>query len=105
FEPVLGQYVAEPLARAVAPTGDDHVQPPLAQGPHMRDSGVEHVGGLVLPFGSEIAACPAAAIDGVARVRRRLEWGEPREWARGEPLLPLVFAEIEPRGGQRLVVG
>src|SRR3984957_14595600 len=30
FEPMLGQHVAEPLARTVAPAGDDHIQAPLA---------------------------------------------------------------------------
>ena len=104
FEPMLGQHVAQSLARAVAPAGDDHVQAALAQRPHMRDRGVEHVGALVLPLGSKIAPRPAAAIDDVARARLRLEWGEPRQRLRGEPLLPLVFAQIKPRRRQRLVV-
>ena len=70
----------------------------------MRDRGVKHVGALVLPFGSEIAPRPSAAIDDVACIRRRFEWCEPRQRLRGEPLLPLVFAEIKPRGRQRLIV-
>ena len=44
-------------------------KPALAQRPHMRDRGVEHVGVLVLPLGGEIAPRPAAAIDDVAGVR------------------------------------
>ena len=70
----------------------------------MRDCGVEHVGALVLPLGSKIAPCPSAAIDDVAYARLRLEWREPRKWPRGQPLLPLTFAEIKPRGRQRLIV-
>ena len=70
----------------------------------MRDRGVEHVGALVLAFGSEIAPRPSAAINDVACIRRRLEWGEPRQRLRGEPLFPLVFAQIKPRGRQRLIV-
>ena len=101
---MLGQHVAQPLARTVAPAGDDHVQAPLAQRPHMRDRGVEHVGALVLPLGSEIAPRPPAAIDDVACARLRFEWREPRHRLRGEPLLPLAFAQIKPRGRQRLIV-
>src|SRR5580692_11336641 len=43
FEAMLGQHVAQPLARTVAPTGNDHIQAPLAQRPHMRDRGVEDI--------------------------------------------------------------
>src|ERR1700691_5454692 len=61
FEAMLGQNVTQPLARTVAPAGDDHVQAPLAQRPHMRDRGVEHIGALVLPFGGEKLRHRAAA--------------------------------------------
>ena len=71
----------------------------------MGDRGVEHVDVLVLPLGREIAPRPSAAIDDVGRARLRLEWGEPRQRLRGEPLLPLVLAQIKPRGRQRLVIG
>src|SRR6185437_8373987 len=43
LEAMLGQHVAEPLTRTVAPARNDHVQAPLAQRPHMRDRGVEHI--------------------------------------------------------------
>src|ERR1700733_1429395 len=101
---MLGQHVTQPLARTIAPAGDDHVQAPLAQHPHMRDRGVEHVGTLVLPLGSKIASHPSAAIDNVARARLRLEWREPRYRLAGQPLLPLAFAQIKPRWRQRLIV-
>ena len=78
FEAMLGQHVTQPLARTVAPASDDHVQAPLAQRPHMGDRGVEHIGALVLPFGSKIAPCPSAAIDDVDCARLRLEWRKPR---------------------------
>ena len=63
LEAVLGEHMAQPLARAVAPAGDDHVQPASAQILDVRDGGVEHVGALVLPLGSEIAPDPSAAIE------------------------------------------
>src|ERR1700729_2411161 len=85
-EAMLGQHVTQPLARTVAPAGDDRVQAPLAQRPHMRDSGVEHVGALVLPFGGKVAANPSAAIDDVACARLRLEWREPRHRLAAQPL-------------------
>src|SRR6185437_16742120 len=61
-------------------------------------------GALGLPFGGKIAPRPPAAVDDVGGPRLGFEWGEPRERARGEPLLPLVFAEIKPRRRQGLVV-
>ena len=63
LEAVLGEHMAQALARAVAPAGDDHVQPASAQRLDMRDRGVEHVGVLVLPLGREIAPDPAAAVE------------------------------------------
>src|SRR5580658_1232912 len=104
FEAMLGQHVTQPLARTVAPAGDDHIQAPLAQRPHMRDRAVEHIGALVLPFGSKIAPCSSAAIDDVACARLRLEWREPRYRLAGQPLLPLTLAQIKPRWRQRLIV-
>src|ERR1700733_10280671 len=104
FEAMLGQHVTQPLARTVAPAGDDDVQAPLAQRPHMRDRRVKHVGALVQPLGSKIASHPTAAIDDVACARLRFEWREPRHRLGGQPLLPLAFAEIKPRGRQRLIV-
>ena len=67
FQPVLGEHMAEALARAVAPAGDDHVQAPLAQRADMGDRGVEDIGVLVLPLGGEIASRP-----GRRNRRRRL---------------------------------
>ena len=69
LQAVLGEHVAQPLARAVAPAGDDDVQAARAQRLHMGDRGVEHVGALVLPLGGEIAPDVAAAIDDVNRRR------------------------------------
>src|SRR5580704_16208129 len=69
FEAMLGQHVTQPLARTVAPAGDDDVQAPLAHRPHMRDRGVEHIGALVQPLGSKIASHPTAALDDVACAR------------------------------------
>ena len=101
---MLGEHVAQALARAVAPAGDDDVQTARAQRLHMRDRGVEHVGALVLPLGGEVASGMAAAIDGVNGVGRRFERGQPRERLSGEALLPLVFAHIEAGEGERLIV-
>ena len=73
FQPMLGEHMAEPLARAVGPAGDDDRQALLAQRPHVGDGGLEHIDVLVLPFGREIATDPAAAVDDVERIGRRLE--------------------------------
>src|ERR1700733_13071095 len=70
----------------------------------MRDRGIKYVGALGLPLGGEIAPRSSAAIDDVACARLRLEWREPRYRLAAQPLLPLAFAQIEPRGRQRLVV-
>jgi hypothetical protein len=104
FQAMLGEHVAQALARAVAPAGNDDVQAAHAQRPHMGDRGVEHVGALVLPLGGEVSSRMAAAIDGVTGVRRRFERGQPRERLSGEPLLPLAFAHIEAGEGERLIV-
>ena len=71
----------------------------------MGDRGVEHVGGLGLPFGREGAADPPAAIDDRLGSRRVVEGRDLCERAGFEPLLPLLAGEIEARGRQRLVVG
>ena len=81
FQPVLGQHVAQPFARAVAPAGDDRLEPALAEVPDVGDRGVEHVGGLGLPLGREGAADPPAAIDDRHGARRVVEGREPRERA------------------------
>src|ERR1700722_14836828 len=104
FEPMLGQDVTQPPPRTVAPAGDDHVQAPLAERPHMRDRGVKHIRALVLPLGSEIAPRSSAAIDDVACARLRFERCKPHKRLSGEPLLPLVFAEVKPRGWEGLIV-
>src|ERR1700734_4079226 len=104
FEAMLGQNVTQPLARTVAPAGDDHVQAPLAHVRALRARGVEHFGALVLRWGKKLAPGPPAAIDDVAGARLRLEWREPRHRLAGKPLLPLAFAEIKPRRRQRLIV-
>ena len=85
---MLGQHVAEPLARPITPARDDYVQAPLPQRPHMGHRGVEHVGALVLPLRSKIAPRPSATIDDVASARLRLERREPRQRLAGQPLLP-----------------
>ena len=79
LQAMLGEHMAQALARAVAPAGDDDVQAPRAQRLHMRDRGVEHVGAFVLPLGGEVAPRVTAAIDGVSGVGRRFERGQPRE--------------------------
>src|ERR1700733_11964264 len=53
LEAVLGEHMAEPLARTVAPAGDDHVWALFAQRSHVGDRGVEHIGALVQPLGSK----------------------------------------------------
>ena len=101
---MLGEHMAQALARAVAPAGDDDIQALRPQSLNVRDRGVEDVGALVLPLGGEISSGPSAAIDRVGGVGRRLERSEPRQRLRREPLLPLVFAHVEPGEGQRLIV-
>ncbi len=96
FEAVLGQHVAQPLARAVAPAGDDHRDAALAQVPNVRDGGVENIGVLVLALGREVAADAPAAIDDVRRARARLEGSQTRQRRACEPLLPFVFGQVEP---------
>ena len=97
---MLGEHVAQALARAVAPAGDDDVQAARTQRLHMGDRGVEHVGAFVVPLGGEVAPRVTAAIDGVKGVGRRFERGQPRERLTGEALLPLVFAHIEAGEGE-----
>ena len=105
FEPVLRQHMAQPLARAVAPAGDDRIEPPLAQSLDVRDRRVEHIGVLVLPLGGKIAPDPAAAVDDIRRAGLRLEGRQPRQRRAVEPLIPFVLSEIEPAVRQRLIVG
>ena len=104
FQAVLGEHVAEPLARAVAPARDDDPEPALAQRPDVRGRRLEHVDVLVLPLGSEVAPDPAAAVESL-RVRRGLERRQSRERAGREPLAPFVGLEIEPVRLQRPIVG
>ena len=70
FQAVLGEHVAEPLARAVAPARDDDPEPAPAQRPDVRGRRLEHVDVLVLPLGSEVAPDPAAAVESLARPTR-----------------------------------
>ena len=78
------------------------LEAPRAQSLDMGDGGVEHIGVLVLPLGREIAPDTPAAIDDIGRARARLEGRQPRERRGGEPLLPFVLGQIEPRGGSGL---
>ena len=55
--------------------------------------------------GREIAADPAAAVEYVRRLRRRLERREPRQPTAASLLGEFVGGEIEPLGRQRPIVG
>ena len=94
FQPVLGEHVAEALARAVAPAGDDDAEGPLSRKrPDVRDRRVEHVDVLVVPLGSEIAPDPAAAVDDVrARPARPRTASAARAAPAVEPLAQFVGA-------------
>ena len=85
LQAVLGQDMAQALARAVAPAGDDDLQAALAQSSDVAHGGVEDIDILIEPLGREIAADPGAAVDDTSALRRRLERREPRQTVRGEP--------------------
>ena len=57
---VLGQKRRQPLARAVAPAGDDHALALAAQPLGMSHHGIEHGDAFGLPLGREGPALPAA---------------------------------------------
>ena len=92
FQPVLGEHMAEALARAVAPAGDDDPKALVAQSPDMSNRGVEDVDVFVQALGREIASDPAAAIDDVGGARRGLERRQARQRARSP-----AADEIPPR--------
>ena len=104
FQPVVGEHMAQPLPRTVRPAGDDHRLAGGAQRPQMRDRRLEHVDVLVLPLRREIPARPAAAVDHVERLRRRLERLQPRGRPRLQGRRELRRRKVEPVRFQRLVV-
>ena len=99
------QHVAEPLARALRPGGDDDALPGRLQVADMPDHGVEDVGALVGPLGGEVAAPPRPAIDDDAGSASG--HGERRQTRRRvssrSALGPLLAAEVERVRRQRLV--
>ena len=97
--------MAEAFARAVAPAGDDDLQAAIAKRADVAHGGVEDAGVLVEPFGREVAADMAAAVECVVRVGRRLERRQPRQRPGGEPRGEFVRGQIEPVGRQRPIVG
>src|SRR5574337_1171435 len=66
LEAVFGEHMAQALARAVGPAGDDDGKSAFAQCADMGDRGVENVGVLVLALGREIASNATAAVDEVS---------------------------------------
>ena len=105
FHPVLGEHMAQALARAVAPAGDDDAKAVVAQSADVPDRRVEHVDVFVQTLGGEIASDPAAAIDHVRGARRGLERRQTRERRARQPLTKFLFAQVEPIRLQRPIIG
>ena len=99
---VIAEHARNAVARAFAPQRDHDLLAFGLQCAHMRDDGLEDVDGGIVALGREIAALTGAGIDdgSVGRHRKR---GQPRQRRIGQALGPLLFAEIEPVGRQRLV--
>ena len=99
FQAMLGEHMAEPFARAVAPAGDDRRSGRARASARICATAASNTLAFSFwPLGREIAPDPPAAVDDVGRAGRGLEGRQPRQRRGREPLLPLVFAQVEPVG-------
>ena len=106
LQPVIGQHVFEPLARALRPGREHDLAAIILQVTDMRDGGIEDVGALRLALGGEAAALTGAAIDNDALCGlRRGEGGQHAAGALAPLRLPFIRREIKCIRRQRAIGG
>ena len=103
-QPVLGEHMAKPLARALRPRRDDDALALRRQRLDVVGGGLKHVDLGLIALGREVASGPRGKIEAGRFTFRRREGREARLRSRAQPRPPFLRRQIKFARLQRLVI-